>query len=111
MTKLILLLIALSTGMSAMANSTNQVSDFLTSRDANKFTELSETYYPKQDLTGKQDVYIGMAAADVIENSNWGQPDAVSTMVDQLGKHETWVYGRWEKVLYLSNDKVIRMQY
>lgn len=89
----------------------NSTSDFLTKPNPAKFQELSDEYYPQQDLTGKPNVHIGMTAHDVKHNSNWGEPSEVRTIVNQFGTHETWIYGKWDKLLQFNNGRVAHIQY
>lgn len=84
---------------------------FLTTPSPNRFQEISEKYYPNQDLSDKQNVYIGMTAFDVKHNSNWGEPSEISTLINQFGKQEIWIYGNWDKILHFTNGKVTHIQY
>lgn len=84
---------------------------FLTTPSPNRFQEISEKYYPNQDLSDKPNVYIGMTAFDVKHNSNWGEPSEISTLINQFGTQEIWIYGNWDKVLHLTDGIVTHIQY
>lgn len=75
------------------------------------YQENVEKYYPNQDLSDKPNVRIGMTAFDVRYNSNWGEPSEISTIINQFGTQEIWIYGKWDKLLHLTNNKVTHIQY
>lgn len=84
---------------------------FLSKQDVDKFSQKAQKYRHKKDLTDKLDVYIGMTADDVKHNSNWGEPSEISTLINQFGKQEIWIYGNWDKILHFTNGKVTHIQY
>lgn len=92
-------------------NPNSDESIFLAKQDVDKFSQKAQKYYHKQYLVGKPNVYIGMTADDVKHNSNWGEPSEISTLINQFGKQEIWIYGNWDKILHFTNGKVTHIQY
>ncbi len=64
----------------------------------------------KQEAIAKRpDARIGMTAKQVIEKTNWGEPESVNRTVTQYGAEEQWVYGLGT-YLYFKNGRLTAIQ-
>lgn len=86
-----------------------------------KFTKKVKVTYYKDTEEGKQEIErraqlakkpaaaIGMTKKQVLNNTNWGEPNSINTTTNKYGTHEQWVYGDYQ-YLYFDNGKLTTIQ-
>ena len=63
----------------------------------------------KVQIAARPGAKIGMTPAEVVERTNWGQPESVNRTVTAVGTREQWVYGTGE-YLYFVNGRLNSIQ-
>ena len=71
-----------------------------------KLTAKYGKYYAKLIADGR--VARGMTRE--MAREAWGEPDDINVSVGSWGRHEQWVYDRWDSYLYFENGKLTSWQ-
>ncbi|WP_169393397.1 MULTISPECIES: hypothetical protein [Psychrobacter] len=62
-----------------------------------------------RELAKKPNAKIGMTKKQVLNNTNWGEPNGVRTFTTAKGTREVWSYNNY-KYLYFDNGKLIMIE-
>lgn len=78
-------------------------------RKAKNQAILDERRKQARELASKPPAAIGMTKKQVLNNTNWGEPNSINTTTNKYGTHEQWVYGDYQ-YLYFDNGKLTTIQ-
>ena len=71
--------------------------------------EKQEYEAAQEALAKKPNARIGMTREQVLNHTNWGEPDYINTTTNRGGKLEQWVY-EGNQYLYFKNGRLISIQ-
>lgn len=63
-------------------------------------------YYAKLIADGR----VARGMTKEMAREAWGEPDDINVSVGSWGRHEQWVYDRWDSYLYFENGKLTSWQ-
>lgn len=62
-----------------------------------------------RELAKKPNAKIGMTKKQVLNDTNWGEPNGIRTFTTAKGTSEVWSYGSYQ-YLYFDNDKLTMIE-